>query len=74
MVKLTKRWKQVFYGCIAAVVGLIVLGFLLRLIVLFVLGLVAGCVLASMSAAKLRCPSCGKVAVPAAVRWCSRRH
>ena len=30
MVKLTKRWKQIFYGCIAAVVGLIVLGFQLR--------------------------------------------
>ena len=68
MVKLTKRWKQVFYGCIAAVVGLIVLGFLLRLIVLFVLGLVAGCVLASMSAAKLRCPSCGKVVFQEALK------
>ena len=68
MVKLTKRWKQLFYGCIAAVVGLVVLGFLLRIIVLFVLGLAAGCVLAVMSAAKLRCPNCGKVVFQEALK------
>ena len=44
------------------------LGFLLRLIVLFVLGLVAGCVLAAMSAAKLRCPNCGKVVFQEALK------
>lgn len=68
MVRLTKRWKQLFWGCVAAVVGFIVLGYLLHMIVLYVLGLAAGCVLAVMSAAKLRCPNCGKVVLQEALK------
>ena len=51
-----------------AVAVLVLLGLTLRVIVFFVLGLLAGCAVAVLGAAKLRCPHCGKVLFQEAVK------
>lgn len=68
MVTLGAKWKKLFWGCMAAVAVLVVLGFLLRFILFFVLGLAAGCAVAALGAARLRCPHCGKILFQEAVK------
>ena len=68
MVTLGAKWKKLFWGCMAAVAVLVLLGLTLRVIVFFVLGLLAGCAVAVLGAAKLRCPHCGKVLFQEAVK------
>ena len=63
MITLSKRWKDLFWGCTAACAVLIILSLLTRLILLFALGLLAGIVVCVMATAKLRCPECGKVLI-----------
>ena len=60
MVTIGEKWKKLFWGCMGAVAVLVLLGLTLRVIVFFVLGLLAGCAVAVLGAAKLRCPHCGK--------------
>ena len=63
MITLSKTWKNVFWGGAAACAILVVLSLLTKLILLFVLGLLAGIVVCVMATAKLRCPECGKVLI-----------
>lgn len=68
MVTIGEKWKKLFWGCMGAVAVLVLLGLTLRVIVFFVLGLLAGCAVAVLGAAKLRCPHCGKVLFQEAVK------
>ena len=68
MVTIGEKWKKLFWGCMGAVAVLVLLSLTLRVIVFFVLGLLAGCAVAVLGAAKLRCPHCGKVLFQEAVK------